>query len=437
MNRRPNILFVFTDQQTRNAMSAVGNPWVRTPHMDSLARNGVLFQNAYCTSPVCTPSRASLVTGRMPHETGVEWNDIPIPPGFPTLGDVFREAGYETVWAGKWHVPDSYPDREDAIPGFRNLVLPRLPQLGLGAVADGPATDRAVEFIRREHRQPFLLTVSLHNPHDICYWIMERHRELLARFVPTGDLPPLPPNFPIAPDEPEFIQICRRREHYGNQQVWSRKWDESQWRTYLGLYNRLVEHADANLGRILGALKHAGLDENTVVIFTSDHGEGVAAHNWVVKLMLYEEVAGVPFIASGPGIRRGVVTDHFSSGIDLMPTFCDYAGVEPPPGLHGQTLRAVLEGNSAPEREFVVSELLPDLKRTELKGRMLRTARYKYVVFTHGARPEMLFDLAHDPGETKNLVRDPACREELQRHRTLLASWINQTGDPFPMPVRA
>jgi arylsulfatase A-like enzyme len=431
MSTRPNVLFVFTDQQTRNAMNVAGNPWVRTPHMDSLARNGMLFRNAYCTSPVCVPSRASVVTGRMPHETGVEHNGLPLPAQFPTLGEVFRAAGYETAWAGTWQLSDARLTDENAIRGFRNLVLPPSPRNRLGTISDDLVADRAIEFIRQKRRQPFLLGVSLLNPHDICYWIMERDGDVLDPFLPKGDLPPLPANFEADPDEPEFIQICRRRGHYGNEQQWTKNWDERRWRTYLAVYYRMVEHVDMRLSRILEALRASGLEENTVIIFTSDHGEGMAAHRWVVKLMLYEETAGVPFVTSGPGIRRGVVSDHISSGIDIMPTLCDYAGVEPPPGLHGQSLRPVFEGTTVPRREFVVTELLPDLKRTELKGRMLRTQRFKYLVFSHGARPEMLFDLANDPGETKNLAVESGYRGELQRHRLLLEGWMKQTADPF------
>jgi len=415
---QPNILFVFTDQQTNRALSAAGNPHLHTPHMGALAQAGTLFRHSYCASPVCAPSRASLQTGRLPHETGVEWNGPGLPAHLPTLGEVLRPAGYETAWTGPWHIPEYFLNGDAR--GYRHLCPAGR---GLGTELDEFIVNQATQFLHEKHARPFFLGVSLLNPHDICYWIMQRHPELLDRFSPTGELPPLPENFAVDPAEPEFIQLCRQRDHYGNELQWTKTWDETDWRRYLAVYYRMVEHADASLGRILAAARQ----ENTLVVFTSDHGEGCAAHRLVVKLMLYEEAATVPLIVSWPGRLPAGRVDETSlvSGIDIMPTLCDYAGVTPPAGLHGRSLRTVAD------REFVVTELVPDTKRTELKGRLLRTRRFKYVVFSHGQRPEQLFDLEGDPGETRNLVTQPAFQDELHRHRSLLEQWAKQTADTF------
>ena len=205
----PNILFLFTDQQARDAMSAYGNPDLHTPSMDALARRGVRFQHAYCTSPVCSPARASLVTGMLPHAHGVNTNNLSISDDVPTMGEIFRAAGYETIWAGKWHVPKGFPTAPDEVRGYRTLVVSRLGRFGLGVGSDDRVTEQAVDFLRRDHRQPFLLTVSLQNPHDICHWIMEQYREVLGVFNRPGRTPALPANFDIIADEPEFIQACR------------------------------------------------------------------------------------------------------------------------------------------------------------------------------------------------------------------------------------
>jgi len=434
MAKPPNILFVFTDQQSGRALGAAGNAHVRTPHMDALAGGGVLFAESYCTSPVCSPARASLVTSRMPHEVGVEVNDLPLAPGFATMGGIFRAAGYETAWAGKWHIPEPYPVGRDAIPGFENLAFPRPEWIGLGACADDPVTDAAVAFLRRRHSRPFLLAVSLHNPHDICHWIVDRRRDVIGLTLDPKLDPPLPENLEPPPCEPEFIVRCRQRDHYGAELRRTEDWSTAEWRRYLNAYYRLVEHADKRLGRILAALAEAGLENNTIVLFTSDHGEGLAEHRWVVKLMLYESAATVPMILRFPGRLPAGVVDrrHLVSGLDVLPTLCDYAGVDVPEDIRGESVRAVIDDPHLSGREFVVVELQPDPQTPAMKGRMIRSARYKYVVFSEGARREMLFDLRDDPGETRNLAPEPAHHKTLAAYRAALGRWLDRTDDDFP-----
>ena len=427
----PNVLFLMTDQQTLRAMSAYGNRHLHTPHMDSIAAGGVRFEKSYCTSPVCGPSRSSLITGRMPHETGVNVNGQTPDPATANMGHIFRRAGYETAWAGKWHLPASYPRGPGAtIPGFD--YLPVAKPTGLGAQTDAPVADQAIKFLRKEHGRPFLLAVSLHNPHDICAWT---GRKPVDR--PSIDrCPPLPANFAVDPQEPEFLRDCRRRTYYGPENQHTKDWDRDQWRRYLYAYYRFTEQVDKTIGRLLATLREQGLEDDTLIVLTSDHGEGSAGHQWVVKLMLYEEPVTVPLIVNFKGRTPAGVADkeHLVSGIDVVPTICDYAGVRPPKDVTGMSLRPLIEHSKLPGREFVVSELQPFLRQPERKGRMVRTLRYKYVVFSDGQNPEMLFDLQADPGETDNLARDPAMPAELKRHRTLLANWVESTKDNFQPP---
>ncbi len=426
---RPNVLLILSDQQSARAMSAAGNKWVSTPNMDSVAARGVRFENSYCASPVCGPSRSSLVTGRMPHETGVIYNGQSIKQGIPDMGEIFRAAGYETAWVGKWHLPQGYlRGKQAAVPGFEHVALPEGTGFRLGAESDGSVAKEAVKFLRRKHEKPFVLGVSFHNPHDICWWVREKP-------VKHGDLhkfPPLPDNFDIAPDEPEFVQRCRERTQYGEEIQWTKSWDTEQWRAYLNAYYRLVEDVDREVGEVLVGLREQGLEQDTLVVFTSDHGEGMAAHHWIVKLMLYEEPVSVPLIVSWKGVTPAARADrtHLVSGIDVLPTICDYAGVACPE-VTGVSLKPKVENPSLPGREFVVSELFPDPNSPEMKGRMVRTQRYKYNLFSVGRNPEMLFDLQSDPGETRNLARKPERKETLERHRTLLTNWIKETKDDF------
>ena len=438
---RPNVLLITTDQQTWNALSACGNQYVRTPAMDRLAAQGARFEQSYCAAAVCSPSRASLLTGRMPHETGVDFNLQTPRADIPNVGELFRNAGYDTAYAGKWHLPSLYPGcRGESIPGFDVLPLgPNLPasvperDLDHADERDPTVADAAVAYLRGRHDRPFLLVVSLLNPHDVCYHVDGKRHYFDAPEL--GAAPPLPANFAVDPDEPEFIHLRRNQLTYGAQIVATRNWTEADWRTYLYVYYRLVERVDVQIDRVLQALSETGRDRDTLVILTSDHGEGMATHHWVVKLSLYESVARVPFIICWPGvIPAGIVDrDHLVSGVDVVPTLCDYAHLDAPPQSRGLSLRGVIEDPGSASREYVVSELATDKERPEVMGRMVRTARYKYVAYSIGRNNEQLFDLSDDPGETHNLAGAAEMRAELQRHRALLRDWVRKTGDRFPV----
>ena len=429
---RPNVLLVFTDQQTMRAMSVYGNRYLHTPNLDVLAQSGVRFEISYCTSPVCGPSRSSIVIGRMPHETGVELNGDTPDPAIPNLGEIFRSAGYETAWAGKWHLPASYVRPPDGkIRGFDYLYVPDGTGFQLGGQTDPAVVDQAVAFLKRDHDRPWLLGVSLHNPHDICWSVREEPIQPINMHL----MPPLPDNFAINPDESEFLQDCRKPKKYGVEQQYTADWDETRWRTYLYSYYRLTEQVDRCIGRVLSTLKERGLQQKTLVVFTSDHGEGTAGHQLVVKLTPYDGAASVPLVCSWPGvIPEGAVDwQHPVSGIDIVPTMCDYAGV-PCPKVTGVSLRPWIEGKGGESRECVVCEIKPFREQPQRSGRMLRTSRFKYMAFSDGARSEMLFDMQADPGETKNLAANADYGDELKRHRQLLVEWIIKTSDVFKAP---
>jgi len=251
--------------------------------------------------------------------------------------------------------------------------------------------------------------------------------------------PPLPDNFAIARDEPEFLADCRKPKTYGVEQQYAADWDETRWRAYLYTYYRLTEQVDRLIGRILDVLRHQELENNTLIVFTSDHGEGVAGHQLIVKLSPYDGAAAVPFVISWKGVIPAGRDDqtHPVSGIDIVPTVCDYAGVTLPKPVTGVSLRPIIEDPKDPGRGYAVCELSPFRTQPNRKARVLRTTQYKYIAFTDGKRPEMLFDLKVDPGETRNLASQSACREELLRHRQLLVRWIERTNDHFVAPWMA
>lgn len=440
-NRTPNLLFVFTDQQSALAMGGPQQPWVRTPALQALAQRGVSFTRSYCAAPVCGPSRACLLTGCAAHETKVRWNGQTPEAELATFGQRLSSVGYETAWAGKWHLPKSYPTEPDALPGFENLALapdhPLLqrevgygwPGYALGTNTDGPFVDRAIQFLQRPHDRPFMLAVSLHNPHDICWWVRKP-----CRLPGPTELPPLPANFAVPDEEPEFLRLGRLRDHYGEEIRYTTGWREEDWRLYLHAYYRMTEEVDAEVGRLLTALRATGHEDNTLVIFTSDHGEGMAAHQWVAKLAFHEEIVRVPLIVAGPGVQgRGRVdTSSLVSGLDIYPTLCDLAGAETGPSIRGRSLRPLLEQASASSpRSHLVCALDPDDHRPELSGRLVITDRFKYCAYSIGPGSETLHDLQVDPGEQHDLARSPAHRDILVEHRRLLAEWQHKTGDPF------
>lgn len=400
--------------------------------MDRLAAQGVRFEKSYCASPVSGPSRASLATGQMPDKHLLIYNHDPRfkdtdADRLPTIADHLRGVGYGAYWIGKWHAQEFYPNRAERIHGFDFLPTEGKGFPGLGLDQDAAATDRAIEFLEHPPTEPWFLGVAWHNPHDICYWVMEEHRDQLDPITSQGDLPPLPNNFEIAPDEPEFFKVCRKRKHYGPEWQWTTSWDKTKWQEYLRAYHRLTEVIDAELGRLLDALERTGLAENTLVVFTSDHGEACAGHQLVMKLSPYEEAASVPLIARLPGrLPAGkVCRTHVASGVDLLPTLCDFAGAPTLTDVPGVSLRPILENPDQEGRDFAVIHVDPDPKRPDVFARVVRTPDFKYMIFSVGEPAEALYNLNDDPGEMRNLAKEPSAQKQLVRHRQLLATWGN------------
>ncbi len=416
--KQPNLLLIMTDQQSYSAWSGAGNPWLKTPAMDSIARAGFSLTSAHCTYPVCSPSRSSVFTSRYAHETQVMENGKAIAAGIPGMGEIFRDAGYRTVYGGKWHLPKSF----DGMTGFEKLIG----GAALGAKMDAPLADVCSKWISEYRGEPFLMVASFMNPHDICSWIRQHAG---SRPDPgSAAWPPAPQNMGVDPSEPECIQYHRAAGYDLMSQAVkiASEWRAADVRRYLDGYYRLVEEVDRQVGRVLDALRASPHARDTLVCFVSDHGEGLGAHRWVQKAAFYEESVRVPLMFAGPGIPAGKRDAGLTSLLDILPTLCDYAGIPAPREARGRSLRPLFEGG-AWERPFVAAELR--YGSVEREGRMIRTPRYKYVRFNSGARPEQLFDLEFDPGETRNLVSESAAEGPLNEHRELLRDWQRETGD--------
>jgi len=378
----------------------------------------------------------------MPHETGYDFNLSPRDEicdiKFPNMGELFREEGYRTVWGGKWHLPESYPLRREstqgAIPGFE--ILPfydstvNYPEWGYGDTTDTYLADAAVSFIENyDDAKPFLLTVSFCNPHDICFIPLKPdrypHREN------AEELPPLPANLEIIQDEPELIQKRRVLDYYGDEIIFTKDYDEADWQNYIDHYYRMTERVDVEIGRVINALKEKSLEENTLIIFTSDHGDGAGSHRWASKLNLYEESVKVPFIISWKGVITPGINQSLISGLDVLPTMCDYAGIDISIDFLGKSLRPLIENQEADADGFIITELAIDPKDPSWKGRMIRMNQYKYNLYSKGERNEQLFDLDIDPGEMKNLAYDPDFLEVKELLHGRLVKWMEETDDDF------
>jgi len=426
-----NILFIMTDQQHAGMLSCAGNPYLKTPMLDSLAATGARFELAYCANPVCMPSRISMMTGVFPSRVGVETNGKSKAKMTPdilenSLGRVFGKAGYETVYGGKSHLPMSLEDF-----GFKNIE----------SNGGDKLADACAEFLRQPHDRPFLMVASFTNPHDICMMAIEDAKHpgnipgpkalVEAMALPPGmsrekffaDVcPPLPANFEIPAGEPEDILAADTQDFRTHART---KWTDEQWRVYRWAYARLTELVDEQIGVVLTALRETGLDQNTLVVFSSDHGDMDASHRLEHKSVFYEEAVRVPLIVSWKGVTKPGLVDRthlVSTGQDLIPTLCDFAGLSAPSSLKGRSLRELAEGRTPPSwRDTVVVE--------NGSSRMVRSARYKYVVYASGAHREQLIDLVTDPGEMKNLALDPLAAPVLDEHRRLLREWYQQNGE--------
>jgi choline-sulfatase len=430
-----------TDQQFADALSCtMGGEHIRTPNIDGLAESGVLVTRAYCANPLCVPNRTTIFTGRYPHEHGKQINSTKAidPKEFPNIGMLLRRAGYATGYFGKWHLP--YPFRRAA--AEESGYDERFDALDFQIAAP------TINFIRKNKNNPFFTVFSLMNPHNICQYA--RSQPLpdgdIGEVPPAKDCPPAPVNLEKAKNQSDALEAvwqARLRAKYRNtnKRMFAplELWDADDWRKYRWAYYRMVELADREIGKILSALRREGLEENTVVIFTSDHGDGIGAHRWAQKNMFYDECSRIPFIISQKGTTKAGTSDFLvNNGLDIMPTICDYAAVKAPAKCKGLSLRGIAEGNT-PERkrQYVacstrfVQDLKEDGAPINLEGRMIRTKDFKYYIFDQGNQPDMLIDMKNDPGEMQNLVANPAYREVLAKHRRMFTKYKQESGDGF------
>lgn len=424
---RPHILLILTDQQQAAMLGSAGHPALQTPAMDRLAAEGVRFSRAFCTSPQCSPSRSSLMTGLYPHHTTVMGN-IPettfgpaqLPTHLPTLGSLLQAAGYRTAYFGKWHLGTANDSTANPLAyGFEQFV----PPTRLGSEVEGEeglATAAAAHIAGYHDPQPLFLVASFNDPHGV--YALPRVRLPLAT-----DGIRLPESF----DDDLARKPAAQRLYRDEDQPAALPLDEPTARRYLAWYATMVERADGYLDRILTALDdRSDLAQRTVVIFASDHGDLACAHRLPFKgPCMYDELMRVPLLLRGPGIAAGKVCDEMVTLADLLPTICDLTGTRPP-AVDGASLAPLLHpaALAVPWRQAVIGQY-HGKQRWCCPIRMLRTTRHKLVVYREGARE--LYDLRHDPDERCNLAGQPghAALEADLAHQ--LSAWMTANDDHF------
>ncbi|MBM4163197.1 MAG: DUF4976 domain-containing protein [Lentisphaerae bacterium] len=418
-NQPPSILFVFSDQQHWEAVGFADASF-ETPNQTRLASEGIVFRNAFCTTPQCSPSRSSIMTGLYPSRTGV-WGNIGSAGGNPlqmrTIGARLRESGYRTAYFGKWHLGKD-PVGTDGWDEDFGVTGPE-------TTDDREVTRRAIRFLQATGKtdRPFALFLSYNNPHDIYHFDGESDPtpKRAVALPPTWhdkDLATVP-----------FVQQQFMTEDQGRIMTGT---GYPAWERYRELYREKVKLYDEELGRVLAALKDRDLDDSTLVIATSDHGDMDGQHRLIYKgPFMYEHMMRVPLIIRPPAAsrrKRALTVDFHTVNVDLVPTLAEFAGIELP-DTDGVSLKPFIE-HQAPfcARQFVIGQYYSKQKWVN-PIRMVRTAHYKYNRYQkHG---EELYDLATDPLELQNRAHDPDCNHVKQELASILTHWMDDNGDPF------
>jgi arylsulfatase A-like enzyme len=426
---RPNILFLFSDDQRADTIAAYGNPYIRTPNLDRLSQRGFNFRRAYCMGSihgaVCQPSRAMLNSGRTLYRVPMDLGDVPILP------ELLRQAGYTTFGTGKWH-----NGRDSFARGFSigNAVFfggmsdhERVPLVDLRVdgtfanerIGDGFSStmfaDAVIGFLREQDGEsPFYAYVAFTAPHDPRTPPPE-YRDIYA----PGDVP-LPANF--MPHHPFHNGWMDGRDE--QLAAWPRTPEviESQLAEYYGMITQL----DAQIGRILAALDKSGQADNTLVVFAADHGLALGSHGLLGKQSVYEHSMRAPLIFAGEGIPAGE-SEALVYLYDVFPTLLDIAGVRQPEGVEGNDLAAVWRGDVAKIRDTLFTTY-EDIQRAVCDERW-KLIRYPQIGYTQ------LFDLANDPHELHNLAESADHAAEVERLMAELAAWQQRTDDRQPLVV--
>ncbi len=440
---KPNILFLFTDDQRFNTLRALGNPEIQTPNMDALVRRGTAFTHACImggtVGAICVPSRGMLLTGQSlfhVHNNIVAPKDAPdsVRRPFVMFPEAFQQAGYTTFGTGKWHNGERLYARcfqrgENVFFGGMSNHLevlvadfdpageyPRNKRRKAEKFSSELFSDSAIKFLREyKSDNPFLLYLAYTAPHDPRMAPKE-----YADMYPPEKMA-LPKNF--LPEHPFDNGDLRVRDE--QLAPWPRT--PRIVREHIAAYYAMITHLDAQIGRVLEALNQTGRAGNTIIVFAGDNGLAVGQHGLFGKQNLYDHSVRVPLVISAPGLPQGKRSDSLCYLLDVFPTLCELSGIPIPATVEGHSLLPLLKNPKARVRDSVF------LAYRNFQ-RAVRTDRWKLIRYNVGGKQTtQLFDLRRDPWETKNLAADPAQAARIRDLTALLKDWMHKTDDPLDL----
>lgn len=439
---RPNIVVILADDMRPDAISALGHPIVKTPNLDTLARDGCVFTRAVVGYPICVVSRAELITGCCAFRTGVQYRGTSIDPKLALWPETLRAAGYRTWFSGKWHINGLPSQRGYELTGghyntgkgkqksqfadhagrvatgysgwmFRDEFNEVEPDKGIGLTPDTDRhiADGAIRLISGKPSSPFFLQLNFTGPHDPRIWPRGYEGRYDAAKIP------LPENF--ATQHPFDHGNAGGRD----ETLLTLPRKPAEIRAELAVYYAVISHVDEQIGRIIAALRETGAWDNTLLVFASDHGLALGSHGLVGKQNLYEHSVGIPFIMHGPGVPKGRRITAQCYLRDLFPTTCELAGVPIPASVESRSLAPLLDGRASSVYDEVIS-CFTDTQR------MIRDDRWKLIWYPKQNRRQ-LFDVIADPHELHDLIDDQSQASRLASMRTKLEDWLKTHGDPL------
>jgi arylsulfatase A-like enzyme len=465
--RKPNLILFLPDQQRADTIACYGGKKVHAPNLNKLAAESVVFERAYVTHPVCTPSRSSLMTGTWPHINGCTRNSVALDRRFRSFAELIDDKDYRTEYMGKWHLGEDGPARrgfqqwisaeepgdytnflfsagltpDDKYGAFSELAISNLPvELSRPRFLE----KHACQFIERHFRDPFVLVVAFVEPHSPYNGpLNDEHPRSEIDLDPTATLPESD-NIPLRyrlMREWQQARAIRDRQRLPHQFFFGVAPDE--YRSIKQRYLGLVTLVDQSIGAILGCLERFGLRDNTIVVHTSDHGDSLGAHHLFAKEVMFEEAARVPFLIRLPGQRRGKVVSHSVSHIDFVPTLLDLLGQPKHPQCAGKSLLPVIREEALPPENIFI-EWAPN--RTKVKKgtslaprRMIKRAideSTRTVVSSDGWKLCLrdkdlneLYNLKADPLETSNLYADQEYASVISRYTDEIHRWQESAHD--------
>jgi arylsulfatase A-like enzyme len=452
---RPNVLVVLTDDMRWDALGVVQNeqgeaalfPWFKTPHLDRLATEGVRFANAFCTTSLCSPSRASFLSGRYAHQHQVLNNFTDYPNDLPSYPAGLRAAGYETAYIGKWHMGEdddrkrpgfdfwmshkgqgNYFDNEFNIDGERKVIKGYYTTV---------VTDAAIAWMSRKHDKPWLLVLGQKAPHGGP--IVPEPKFERAFDSETIKKPENAGDYTAASGKPKWLEESFPTWHGLGGPLYGQKEYSKFVRAYLGTIGSI----DESVGRMYRALKDSGELDKTLIVFTSDNGFAIGEHGRVDKRTAYEESLRIPLLVRYPPISKGgTVVSSMVLSLDLAPTLLDVCGAKPLPKADGRSWKPLLAGDAAGWRSAFFYEYNYEAQFPYTPNvRAVRTSEWKYIRYPHGdGEPDRhaaeLYHLKTDPLERKNLAGDVANAGKVKEMSALLDRLMKEHGAlPDKMPL--